>query len=250
MFRIRMASTVSTAWMMMLLVSTVAIAQAPAAPTNLQYFPRTMSRDEVVGIMRGFSFSLNVRCEFCHAAKDGTDLKAMDFASDEKETKRTARKMLRMVDAVNQEYIGKLGKPSPVQVSCVTCHHGLSTPTTINAVLADTLEKKDIPAAITQYRELRKKYFGDGRYDFGETPLNQLTESLLKQKKTKEAAAIMELNVEVNTPSMWSYNLLAMAHAANHETEKAKADFHKILELNPDNAFAKKQLEELEANKQ
>jgi tetratricopeptide (TPR) repeat protein len=248
-----MVSTVSTAWMMMTMLvftGSLASAQAPAAPTNLQYFPKTMSRDEVVGIMRGFSFSLNVRCEFCHAAKDGTDLKAMDFASDEKETKRTARKMLRMVDAVNQEYIGKLGKPSPVQVSCVTCHHGLSTPTTINAVLADTLEKKDIPAAITQYRDLRKKYFGDGKYDFGETPLNQLTESLLKQKKTKEAAAIMELNVEVNAPSMWSYNLLAMAHAANHETEKAKADFHKILELNPDNAFAKKQLAELDASKQ
>ncbi len=236
--------------MMLVFAGAVAAAQAPAAPTNLQYFPKTMSRDELVGIMRGFSFSLNVRCEFCHAAKDGTDLKAMDFASDEKETKRTARKMLRMVDAVNQEYIGKLGKPSPVQVSCVTCHHGLSTPTTINAVLADTLEKKDIPTAITQYRDLRKKYLGDGKYDFGETPLNQLTESLLKQHKTKEAAAIMELNVEVNTPSMWTYNLLAMAHAANHETEKAKADFHKILELNPENAFAKKQLEELDSNKQ
>ena len=72
----------------------------------------------------------------------------------------------------------------------------------------------------------------------------------MKQHKTKEAAAIMELNVEVNTPSMWTYNLLAMAHAANHETEKAKADFHKILELNPENAFAKKQLEELDSNKQ
>ena len=129
-----------------------------------------MSREEVVGIMRGFSFSLNVRCEFCHAAKDGTDAKAMDFASDEKETKRTARKMLRMVDAVNQEYIGKLGKPSPVQVSCVTCHHGLSIPTTMNALLADTLEKKDIPTAISQYRDLRKKYFGDGKYDFGRRP--------------------------------------------------------------------------------
>ena len=251
MFRIRIANTSVTGCMMMLVFAgAIAYAQAPAAPANLQYFPKTMSREEVVGVMRGFSFSLNVRCEFCHAAKDGTDAKAMDFASDEKETKRTARKMLRMVDAVNQEYIGKLGKPSPVQVSCVTCHHGLSIPTTMNALLADTLEKKDIPTAISQYRDLRKKYFGDGKYDFGETPLNQLTESLLKQHKTKEAAAIMELNVEVNTPSMWTYNLLAMAHAANHETEKAKADFHKILELNPENAFAKKQLEELDSNKQ
>lgn len=60
----------------------------------------------------------------------------------------------------------------------------------------------------------------------------------------------MELNVEVNTPpSMWSYNLLAMAHGANQETEKAKADYRKILELKPEDAFAKKQLEELESGK-
>lgn len=61
----------------------------------------------------------------------------------------------------------------------------------------------------------------------------------------------MELNVEVNTPpSMWSRNLLAMSHKANHETEKAKADFQKILELSPKDDFARKQLEELNAPKQ
>jgi hypothetical protein len=61
----------------------------------------------------------------------------------------------------------------------------------------------------------------------------------------------MELNVEVNTPpSLWSYNLLAMAHKANKETEKAQADYRKILGLNPNDAWAKKQLEELSGNKQ
>ena len=57
---------------------------------------------------------------------------------------------------------------------------------------------------------------------------------------------MMELNVEVNTPpSPWTYSLLAMAHAANKETEKAKADYRKLLELDPQNTFAKKQLEQL-----
>ncbi|HEY6307779.1 MAG TPA: c-type cytochrome [Candidatus Angelobacter sp.] len=218
--------------------------------TNLQFFPKTIPRDELIGIMRTFSFSLNVRCQYCHASKEGVSLKDANFGSDEKETKRTARAMLRMVEAINQEYIAKLGRQAPTQVQCVTCHHGLAKPTTMNAVLAETLEKKDIPAAIALYRDLRKKYYGDGGYDFGETPLNQLTESLLIQKKTQAAVAIMELNVEVNTPpSMWSYNLLGMAHKANQETEKAKADFQKILELNPKDEFAKKQLEELNTNK-
>jgi tetratricopeptide (TPR) repeat protein len=229
--------------------ATITHAQASNDFTNLQFFPKTIPREDLIGVMRTFSFSLNVRCQYCHASKEGVSFKDANFGSDEKETKKTARAMLRMVDSINQEYIAKLGRQAPNQVQCVTCHHGLAKPTTMNAVLAETLEKKDIPAAIALYRDLRKKYYGDGQYDFGETPLNQLTESLLKQKKTQAAVAIMELNVEVNAPSLWTYSLLAMAHKANNETEKAKADFQKILELNPKDDFAKKQLEELTANK-
>jgi tetratricopeptide (TPR) repeat protein len=233
------------------LAPAAAHAQAPTEFTNLQYFPKTISRDELIGVMRGFSFSLNVRCQYCHAGKDGPNLKDMNFASDEKETKRTARAMLHMVEGINQQYIAKLESRTSNRVECVTCHHRLSKPTTMNAVLADTLEKKNIAAAIALYRDLRNRDYGGGQYDFGETPLNQLTESLLKQHKTKEAAAIMELNVEVNTPpSLWSYNLLAMAHVANKEPEKAKADYRKILEMNPEDAFAKKQLEELNSGQQ
>lgn len=226
-------------------------AQAQDQFKNLQVLPKTISRDELMGIMRGFSFSLNVRCLYCHTGKEGASLKDINFESDEKETKLTARAMLRMVDAINQQYIGKLGRKETHQVGCVTCHHRLTTPTTMNALLADTLEKKDIPSAIALYRDLRKQDLGGGQYDFGETPLNQLTEGLLKKRKNQEAAAIMELNVEVNTPpSLWSLNLLAMAHKANQQTDRAKADFQKILELNPQDAFAKKQLEELNGGKE
>jgi len=200
--------------------------------------------------MRGFSFSLGVRCQFCHAGKDGNKLEQMDFASDEKDTKKTARAMLRMVDAINQEYIAKMGRTAPIRVECVTCHHQLSIPKTMNALLAETIDKKDIQAAIALYRDLRKNGLGNGQYDFGETSLNILTESLLKQEKAKEAVAIMELNVEVNTPpSGWAYNLLAMSHLANKQVEKARADYQKILELNPQDEWAKKQLEQLNGSK-
>jgi len=232
---------------------TPAPAQPQAQPQfkNLQYFPKTIARDELMGTMRGFSFSLNVRCLYCHVGKEGASFKDTNFESDEKETKLTARAMLRMTEAINRQYIGKLGRKDPREVGCVTCHHRLTTPITMNALLADTLEKKDIPSAIALYRDLRKRDLGGGQYDFGETPLNQLTEGLLKKQKTQEAAAIMELNVEVNTPpSMWSLNLLAMSHKANQQTDKAKTDFQKILELNPQDAFAKKQLEELNGGKE
>src|SRR5215510_15786278 len=85
--------------------SCYADAQVPEKFTNLQYFPKTIQRDDLIQVMRGFSFSLGVRCEYCHAAKDGDPPEKRDFASDEKETKKTARAMLRMLDAINQNYI-------------------------------------------------------------------------------------------------------------------------------------------------
>ncbi len=248
--RFRIASVPATTVMLLSLAALAAKAQMPDKFTNLQYFPKTISRQELMGNMRGFSFSLGVRCQFCHAGKDGNKLEQMDFASDEKDTKKTARAMLRMVDAINQEYIAKMGRTAPIRVECVTCHHQLSIPKTMNALLAETIDKKDIQAAIALYRDLRKNGLGNGQYDFGETSLNILTESLLKQDKAKEAVAIMELNVEVNTPpSGWAYNLLAMSHLANKQVEKARADYQKILELNPQDEWAKKQLEQLNGSK-
>ena len=246
----RIASLAATTVMFLSLAALAAEAQMPDKFTNLQYFPKKISRQELMGNMRGFSFSLGVRCQFCHAGKDGNKLEQMDFASDEKDTKKTARAMLRMVDAINQEYIAKMGRTAPIRVECVTCHHQLSIPKTMNTLLAETIDKKDIQAAITLYRDLRKNGLGNGQYDFGETSLNILTESLLKQDKAKEAVAIMELNVEVNTPPTgWAFNLLAMSHVANKEVEKAKRDYQKILELNPQDEWAKKQLEQLNGSK-
>jgi len=236
-----------------LTVSTVcaANAQQPEGFKNLQFFPKDIAKDDLMGSMRGFSFALNVRCEYCHVAKEGAPMQEWNFAADDKQPKKTARAMLRMVDAINQQYISKLESKPANKVECVTCHHRLSKPITMNALLAETIEKQDIAAAITLYRDLRAKVYGGAQYDFGETPLNILTESLLKQKKTKEAVAVMEQNVEVNKPpSMWAYNLLAMSHTANKETDKAKADFQKILEIDPKNAFAKKQLEMLNSGGQ
>src|SRR5262249_19017992 len=117
------------------------------------------------------------------------------------------------------------------------------------AVLREELERKDLVSTIALYRKLRKLYYGGGQYDFTETSLNLLAESLGRQGKTKEAAAIMELNAENATLTGWGKNLLAMAHQANGETDKAIADFEKIVDANPNDAWAKGQLEELKKTK-
>ena len=221
-------------------------AQVPEKFTNLQYFEKTIQRDDLIQVMRGFSFSLGVRCEYCHAAKGGNSLDKMDFASDEKEPKKTARNMLRMVDSINRDYIAKLGSQTQNRVACVTCHHGLGKPKGIAPTLSETLDTKGLPDAIAQYKDLRKQYYGGAQYDFSETPLNQLSEGLTHNGKTKEAVAIMEMNAELNPPiSGWGSSVLAMAYMANKDFDKAKVEFQKMVDKNPENTWAKKQLEEL-----
>jgi tetratricopeptide (TPR) repeat protein len=173
-----------------------------------------------------------------------------DFAADDKDAKKTARVMLEMVTAINHDYISKVPKAPAdgpaIRVQCVTCHHGLTQPRPLTAVLAESLEKDGLEKTVALYRELRGKYYGSGQYDFGETSFNQLTEDLLAQKKNSEALAVMELNFTENHPdSVWSYHMLAQTHEANGLVDKAIADYRKVLELHPEDRWAKQQIDSL-----
>lgn len=236
-----------------LLGGSSATAQFPDKFTNLKVLPTDISKHELESTMRGFAFALGVRCEHCHAEKKAPE-KGLDFPADDKDAKKTARIMLQMVTAINHDYISKVPKTPPdtpaIQVLCVTCHHGLTQPRPLNAVLAESLEKDGLEKTIALYHELRGKYYGNGQYDFGETSLNQLTESLLAQKKYNDALAIMDLSFAENHPdSVWSYHLLAMTHQANGQIDRAIADYRKVLELHPEDTWAKQQIEALSRSK-
>jgi tetratricopeptide (TPR) repeat protein len=220
-----------------------AAAQFPSKFTNLQVLPKDISRAELQATMRSFAFALGVRCDHCHVEKPNAKKFEMDFATDEKETKKTARVMLQMVAAINHDHLSKLAKAPPPQVQCITCHHGLAQPRTLTSVLAEAIDQKGIDSAVALYNELHKKYYGGAQYDFGETSLNPLAENLLSQEKKKDALAIEELNFASNHPdSEWSYHMLAQAHEANGQVDKAIADYRKALELHPDDDWAKDQI--------
>jgi hypothetical protein len=219
--------------------------------TNLQTLPKNISREDLVQDMRGFAFALDANCDTCHVHKDAAHPDVMDFASDEKAAKRTARTMIRMTEDINRNYIDA-GTTKPVtRVECFTCHRGAVNPRTLQAVLSEALAKDGTDSAVSLYRKLRKENYGNGQYDFSEKSLNLLSESLLRQKKAKEAAAMMELNAEVNAPlSKWGYGCLALSHRANQETQKAELDFEKILELDPDNSWASDELKSIRSARQ
>jgi hypothetical protein len=90
----------------------VAQTQTPQAPppqrpnipdkyTNLQVLPKTISKPELVGIMKQFCITFKVRCSYCHVATD--DLSEANFAADDKSTKADARDLLRKILAVKDQ---------------------------------------------------------------------------------------------------------------------------------------------------
>lgn len=73
----------------------------PNTFTNLQVLPKSIAKADLVRIMKGFCITFEKRCSYCHVATD--DLSEADFASDEKETKKKARELLRFVLEAQQK---------------------------------------------------------------------------------------------------------------------------------------------------
>jgi hypothetical protein len=107
-------------------------------PKNLKVLPKNLSREEVVTIMKGYSKSLGVKCDFCHK-HDNSNPPNFDFASDEPKHKLIARQMIKMVDAINKKYLDKIGHGKFDKITCVTCHRGDTDP----LVNLDSLPKKE-----------------------------------------------------------------------------------------------------------
>src|SRR6185437_12934948 len=60
-------------------------------------------RPAAVGYDEALTVSLGVRCTYCHVGEEGKPLSTFDFASDAKDHKLTARKMLAMMHRINAE---------------------------------------------------------------------------------------------------------------------------------------------------
>src|SRR6266540_725551 len=147
--------------------------QPPPPMTNLQVYPKDIARPELVATMQGFVQALGVQssggCGYCHA---GT-APAFDFASDAKPAKNVARKMILMSREITAKLPDVTGKPAAevTRLRCATCHRGVAVPKLLPDVLTETVTKQGAAAAVQQYRDLRKQYYGGQSYDFSENSL-------------------------------------------------------------------------------
>src|SRR5215213_7244233 len=134
----------------------------PPKPRNLKVLSPDLSRDSVVTIMRfEVASGLGVSCNFCHGAP-GVPFDSIDYASDERQTKRTAREMMRMVSRINGELLPAItvrGTP-PIQVQCITCHRGAPRPLMLEDTLATVLGAFGPDSAVALYDRLKLRYAG------------------------------------------------------------------------------------------
>jgi photosynthetic reaction center cytochrome c subunit len=85
---------------------------------NIQVL-KGLPQSELVPVMNYMSASLGVKCGYCHVNKDNN----WDFSSDEKGEKKTARKMITMVQGIN-----KTSFNGNTEITCYSCHRGRTSP--------------------------------------------------------------------------------------------------------------------------
>jgi hypothetical protein len=101
---------------------------------NLKVLPKDISKEDLGTVMDGFKTSLGVKCNYCHAPSE-TEKGKLDFASDAKPEKGTARMMMLMTAKINKKYfhIKDVKNPNAIlPVSCITCHNGNERPKTLD----------------------------------------------------------------------------------------------------------------------
>jgi hypothetical protein len=222
-------------------------AQTPASSQeheykNLKVLPPDTTRPQLTAIMHGFTDALGVHCDFCHAGANGK----MDFASDEKDEKRSARVMMKMVAAINKDTLPQLeGMSMDAEVTCYTCHRGAKEPPReLAAMLTDTASTRGASAAIDQWKSLKAKSPDSGQYDFRPNQLTAAAERLGREKP-EEAVALLKATVALFPDSSDAAAALGGALARTGDTAGAEAEFNRALTLDPNNFGAKMGLDRL-----
>jgi hypothetical protein len=227
------------------LASLPALAQAPAqeAPKNLQVLPKDWTRAQVVAVMQNFNAALGVGCDHCHVMPQGAP---PDFASDDKGEKAAARAMMKLTSELNTNLATALARPAAelTRVGCITCHRGVPQPKQLSEILASTSAAKGFPAAAAQYTELKTKYYGAQAYDFTEAGLIATAQPLVPAR-ADEAIQFLNLNLTLFPQSARTLVALANAQVAKQDTTGAIASLEKALAIEPNNAAARRQLDQL-----
>ena len=230
-------------------------AQQPGHPPekfeNLNVFPKDIPRDTLLGIMRRFTIALGVNCQYCHVSEPAPagapgPRERLRPALDDKQTKLTARFMLRMVHSLNDSHLPTLDKrhTPAIQVTCATCHHGSPLPQTTQAMMMETIGRAGVDSAIASYRKLRADMIS-GRYDFREGPIEDLALSLATSGRTADAIKLLEMDQEFFPGSPDVDATMAEVYMKGGDKDRAIARYRAALVKRPNDPRLLRRLQEL-----
>lgn len=190
--------------------------------------------------MQGIAQSLGVTCAYCHSAARGS--------GEPEPRKAIAKAMMEMTDEINLRLRAATGKPAGqvTEVQCSFCHRGVAIPKPITDIVWQTTRDQNVAAAVDQYRDLRKRYYGRSTYDFGEEPLIGLAQQIANGR-ADDAIALMKLNLEFYPNSVRTYLALSYAQTRKLDDTAAIASLEKALEIEPENGTVKGRLEQLKS---
>lgn len=232
-----------TAALSVVMLPSLALAQG--GPQNLEYYPTSITRGEIIAEMRHFTFALGVRCEHCHERNENG--RGFDFASDANPNKEKARVMLFMTDAINSQFLPELSDRDtpPVEVTCKTCHRGTLKPRLLWQEMVMTTHEEGVDAAVARFEELRENYDNAGAYDFREQEMNVVGEELAAEGHHEDAIVIYQLNAERFPSSAAPWVGIGESYEALGQTDDAVGAYEKALELSPNRQDLQRKLAEL-----
>lgn len=219
----------------------------PDHPKNLKVLPMDIPVRSLLDTMRTFTGALGVRCSFCHVGKEGEPLSSYDFAADDKPEKTKARVMMRMVKAIDGEYLTQLASHTqpPVVVTCMTCHRGVSVPRPLDQAVLAAYDSGGVESAEAKYTALRERYYGRASYDFSDAALAAVSQSLISRGKASDAARFSLLNTRLSPNSVFAFRQASEAQLAAGDTSGAVASLQRALAINPNDQQVKRSLDRL-----
>jgi len=121
---------------------------------------------------------------------------------------------------------------------------------TLDEELGEQYRKKGLQAALDDYADLKKKYYGRATFDFGERSLDVFGYTLLEAKDTAGAIKVLRLNAETFPGSSNVWESLADGYLKAGEVKKAQENYDKALSLDPMNQSAKDALKKIKESQQ
>ena len=110
-------------------------------------------------------------------------------------------------------------------------------------VIGPVLEERGIKAAIDEYHDRRES--SPNEYNFDMWELNFLGNRLIELDRLAEAIEVLKLNTSQFPESPRVFSELGDAFQLKGDIEQAAENYRKSLELDPDNRYAQRKLEEI-----